>query len=355
MKFVSKLKYKDLKYKDLKSFLFILQVLCFFSCFIPQLSLANPNPCQISLAELTPLLKQKNYFEAKLKIKNLQVQVDQNCWEYDFIKELDALIPADTLPLSELQSTGISEKYNTVTLQLEFEKSSLAKDHVLFMTTSTIAGVLFGMYTFGLMFETDAQVGIPLSIAFGGGALYGAYEWIKNKPRKTNIGSAFTSGLIIAPIYTALWLDDYLSQMSEKQGVSLMVGASLLGGVGMSYWASSQKVSSGDVYLFDMSVIWSVLLTTYFVDLLEIQNMRNAYLVGSTIGITSGFFAASQLQWSAKRVGLINLGGIAGALVGLGMSALFKLTDSDAFPSILTATALAGMGTGIYLTDEVDH
>jgi hypothetical protein len=338
------------QYKYLQSFIFL--VLFYFVML--SISFANQKNCQVSLAELTPLLKQKNYFEAKLKIKNLQAQVSQDCWEYDFIKELDELVPNDMMPMAELEATGVTEKYNPLTLKLEFEKSSLAKDHVLLMTTSTVAGVLFGIYTFGLMFETDAQLGIPLSIGFGGAALYSAYQWIKTEPRKTNIGSAFTSGLLITPMYTTILLGDSLSQMSEKQGVSLLVGSSLLGGVGMSYWASSKKVSTGDVYLFDMSFVWSVLLTTYFINLLEIQNTREALLIGSSIGIGTGFAAASQLQWSAKRVGLINLGGLAGALVGLGLGALLDVMSTDAFPTLLTAAALTGMGTGIYLTDDVD-
>jgi hypothetical protein len=340
-----------LKYKYLQLFVFVF--LSYFAMY--SISFANTKHCQVSLAELTPLLKQKNYFEAKLKIKALQAQISTDCWEYDFIKELDDLVPNDMMPIAELEATGVTEKYNPLTLKLEFEKSSLAKDHVLLMTTSTVAGVFLGMYTFGLMFETDAQLGIPLSIGFGGAALYGAYQWIKAEPRKTNVGSAFTSGLLIAPMYTTILLGDSISQMSEKQSASLLVGTSLLGGIGMSYWASSKKVSAGDVYLFDMSFVWSILLTTYFITLLEIENTREALLIGSTAGIATGFAAASQLQWSAKRVGLINLGGLAGALAGLGIGALLNIMSTDAFPSLLTAAALTGMGTSIYLTDDVDQ
>ncbi len=102
-------------------------------------------------------------------------------------------------------------------------------------------------------------------------------------------------------------------------------------------------------------MIWANLLTLYLRDVFDVSDayITESHAIGTTIGLASGFASSYFLNWSAKKVGLINLGGLAGGLVAFGLSTLFRV-QSDMENTILTLGAIAGLGSGIYLTDDVE-
>ncbi len=206
----------------------LLGLLFLFCCQSSFAQSVQGTSCQLeNMEELTQLMSLKNWVEAQSKIQSYQQKLDKSCWEYRFLGELYQLTGAQ-IP---------KEKIDIQALELDFEygKSSLAKDHVLLMTAATLYGVILGAYTFGIMTETSEQVGVPLSIALGGVGLYSSYRWIKSEPKKTNMGIAFTSGLVIAPIYTSLIFNDQLSKMDGKPIATILMTSSTLGKIIMSY------------------------------------------------------------------------------------------------------------------------
>jgi hypothetical protein len=124
-----------------------------------------------------------------------------------------------------------------------------------------------------------------------------------------------------------------------------------LAGIGLAIAAAGAlQPSEGYVSLMSASVFWGAWLGLIGAVLADADDPLPASLIGSDVLLLGTALGARNTGMTRKRVRLMNLGGVLGAVTGSGLCVLGHLEDDKAVAAIVGLTSLIGAGIAIHTT-----
>ncbi len=229
--------------------------------------------------------------------------------------------------------------------------SSLARAELI--AAQTIHGAVLGLEVCAALECNDerAVVGLIMLGALGGlGITWGLSDGGVTPGHSVAINSGTVWGGVNANIL--LSLSDSFDPNTAALG---LMGGQLLGlGLGHLYYKGASP-SAGQVSLANTGGIWSLVGFNLLNGALDLQLDSDQHSIGSLIAMNGGLIAggvlAHHFPMSRGRALLLDTGGLAGLLTGMG---LYVLVTNDGgeqgfYTSALLGTAL-GIGTSAYLT-----
>ncbi len=225
--------------------------------------------------------------------------------------------------------------------------------------TLTLYGFYTGIWLFGFLGEADFQATVPLSVATAGVGLGAAYLLDHGEEPLTGaVADGISAGLFLGTAEAALLLAAVNpDNLSAKGWASVIWVSSLLGGVVGGAAVQSSGASRGDVALATAGYTWGAVLglcAALVISPSDDDDAMKAILGGATAGFGVGLGLARHYDMSASRVLYINLGGLAGALVGIAIAVGGSFDNAEPVGATLGLTYVAGLAAGWHLTRDLD-
>lgn len=144
---------------------------------------------------------------------------------------------------------------------------------------------------------------------------------------------------------------------SDVAPITASVLGSLAGTVAGAVIARSSDITTGTSTLVEFGSLWGLWYAGATTVLLEVDGEDAELtwlLLGGNAGLLTGALAGTKLDWSAGRVRLASITGVAGLIAGLGLDLLFEVDDEKAVFAIPMATSAIGLGLGVHWTRDYD-
>ncbi|MGD6731476.1 MAG: hypothetical protein ACPKMZ_10445 [Pleomorphochaeta sp.] len=138
--------------------------------------------------------------------------------------------------------------------------------------------------------------------------------------------------------------------------------ATINGSLFLSYYNLKDKnIPKGKAFFGLQSYAWANYY--YWLSTLYFNNLDSTNTLLLAMGISDAAYFGSlplwdKLQWSSTRSGLVSVGGIGGALIGLFTNMIledFVTIEQKTFASIIIGSSLAGQALTTYLTRNIDY
>jgi hypothetical protein len=144
---------------------------------------------------------------------------------------------------------------------------------------------------------------------------------------------------------------------SDVAPITAAVLGGLAGTLSAAAIARSRDVSTATSTMVEFGSLWGLWFSSATAAILEVDGEDAALswlLLGGNAGLLAGALAGPRLGWSAGRVRLVSVTGLAGLVAGLGLDLLFEVDDDQAAFAIPLATSLAGLVAGAEWTRHHD-
>lgn len=148
----------------------------------------------------------------------------------------------------------------------------------------------------------------------------------------------------------------------DTQGMmGLSLGLSALGWGGTFALTHYFDVADGDAALISSAGMWATWVTAAVGALIsedffgDEQTYIPVLLAGGDAGVAAAALLSKRLDWSAGRVGLINLGGALGALLGTGITLLAEPDSYRTAIGLHLGLSLAGLAAATFFTRNYDE
>lgn len=134
-----------------------------------------------------------------------------------------------------------------------------------------------------------------------------------------------------------------------------------LAGIGAGAWLSSKyEFTEGHAALTAAAAPWGAWFGLIAATLSEDEfddgwDPHRSMMIGADLGVLAVGVAARGAEMSEKRVRLINLTGVMGSVMGLGVNLMIQPDDEDAVMTIVGIGGALGLGVGFRLTRNVDR
>lgn len=124
-----------------------------------------------------------------------------------------------------------------------------------------------------------------------------------------------------------------------------------LAGIGLAIAAAGAlQPSEGYASLMNSSVWWGAWLGFVGAVMADADDPLPASLIGSDVLLLGAALGARNTGMTSKRVRLMNLGGVLGAVTGSGLGVLGHVEDDRAWAAIVGLTSLIGAGIAVHAT-----
>ena len=150
----------------------------------------------------------------------------------------------------------------------------------------------------------------------------------------------------------------YIADLSADK----TIGASMAGGIiGIAVSGSivrGRYIPPGAATMINFGGIWGTwfaICGAMMADVEDGDDILTSSMIGGDAGLFTMAALSSKIKMSRSRARLINVGGIIGALYGLGTNVLFEIESKRDFWSVLTAGSILGLAAGTYLTRNYDR
>jgi len=150
----------------------------------------------------------------------------------------------------------------------------------------------------------------------------------------------------------------YIADLNEDR----TIGASMAGGI-MGFAVSGsivrgRHITPGAATMVNFGGIWGTwfaICGSMLANVEDGDDILTSSMIGGDVGLFTMAALSSKIKMSSARARLINVGGIIGALYGLGTNVLFEIELKRDFWSVLTAGSILGLAAGTYLTRNYDR
>jgi len=209
--------------------------------------------------------------------------------------------------------------------------------------------------------ENEAKAAIWASIGGAAAGLVPSIFLSSDLPmstgRATLINFAWTWGLWHGMAFSLMPEDD----LSPPGIFGLSLAMSAAGFAGAYTLTHYVDVADGDAALISAAGLWSswftlatgLLISEEFLD--DESVWIPITLTGGDIGVGMAALMSGRFNMSAGRVGLVNLGGLLGGLVGAGVLATAEVDEMRTAVGIMMASTLAGLAAGAIFTRDYDN
>jgi hypothetical protein len=150
--------------------------------------------------------------------------------------------------------------------------------------------------------------------------------------------------------------------ISVQPVLAASLGGSVAGWVGTFLLTHYVDVADGDAALISSGAVWSTWLTAAIGALIAAESFFeervawvSALLAGGDAGLVAAALVSRKVDISAGRVGLINLGGLLGAMLGGGILAVAKVDSPRGAVGIMLGTTITGLVATTWLTRNYDR
>jgi tetratricopeptide (TPR) repeat protein len=296
----------------------------------------------------------------------------------------------DELPLGkyliEIEAAGYRrasrplELNDAATKNLTIELEPLPRSGRLeLITASTLGGGLWGNFVFSSIFGEDdllGSAGAALGLGLGfGGAYLGVPRDIAVEDSSYIIGGALAGameGALLASLVAQRVsicpepAEGDMEQTStfEKCNTRIVLGAGIFGNIGGAVFATLTAprfdLSAGDVAIINTGALWGTVTGGLLWRAFD-QDQRVGDVLGLTslnLGLLAGIILAQRTDYSRSHVGLIDLGGLGGLLMGGLLASVLTANEEDSGDR-QSHYALIGMASGLiissYLTRDMDE
>lgn len=217
-------------------------------------------------------------------------------------------------------------------------------------------GAWAGINLFALQAELDGQAAVPLSVLTAAGGVGVAY-WLDNRsePLTGGTAAAITMGLQFGSAYGLLILGG-LNESGEdldEQATGNLIFFSGLGGASLAGTiANLTGADRGDLGLIYSGGFWGGLLGPFTALAFDLDDDEPFWfgLGMSLTGLAIGTAMATQLDYTRAQSLFIDLGGLSGFSLGLGIIFLGDFADEQAGLALLVGTTFGGLATATVLT-----
>jgi hypothetical protein len=229
--------------------------------------------------------------------------------------------------------------------------TSLARAELI--SAQTVHGIVLGVELCVVAECDDARLSVATAMAMGGVGL--GTSWYLTRGGVTPGHSvALNSGTVWGAVNAGLLASMFDGGSDTQFTLSMMAGQLAGLGLGQVYYMAA-KPMAGQVSLTNSGGIWSLVGFALLDGALDLNLDGDQYTAGMLVAINGGLVAggliAHNVPMSRGRALLLDTGGLAGLLTGMGVYVLITNDSGDQgfFTSALLGTGL-GLATAAYLT-----
>jgi len=218
-------------------------------------------------------------------------------------------------------------------------------------------GIVHGMFLYGLAKGDDASgrgmVGFgllgSLSEATAFFAIADRAKMSEGTARVMGVGGDFGLGLGLGAAHLAGFFDDDEEERGIAAGLLVGSAAGLMAG---KFLANSQPYTRGDAQVLRGAGLLGAYIPLAIVDLVEPDEDRvytATAMAGSIVGLGLGHHLVRGKDFTTGQGTLINLGGLAGGFVGLGIAYVVTPEEEDDNGAWYLASSAIGAAGGFWL------
>ncbi|MDX9724188.1 MAG: hypothetical protein RBU37_25795 [Myxococcota bacterium] len=173
------------------------------------------------------------------------------------------------------------------------------------------------------------------------------------------------ASLLSTGIFGGIWHVLALSAVTDGFGDNTLLtawGVGTAGGIAGLLVGALTDIDDGHVALANSAALWGTFLMGMFAimgsDDMEGEDALGLLLLGTDLGFVGGAVAGYFAEVSRERMAIIDLGGVLGGLMGLGIMIAVDPSEDDgrtSVPLALIATAGAGLALTAFATRNMDR